>query len=309
MTTHEKYKVLSPLELNRWKKDGKPFHLIDTLLEDHFRKVHLPGAVNACVFQVNFMDQIKRITEEKTATMVVYGSSSRSMDAVCAAGKLYDNGFPDVYVLKGGISGWREAGLPLEGEATGQADDPETLLLLENDTFDVDADRSTLQWWGRNANTTHFGNVRIAKGKLAVNEGIITGAFDIDMDSITNTNLEGDALQPVLIAHLKSDDFFLTRLFPKAVFEIIQAEPVEKPFLSIPNYHVRGSLRIRGISAEQNFMATISRTPENGLAAEAHFDIDRTRWGVIYGSARFFEHLGMHLVYDLISFQVRIIAA
>ena len=55
-------------------------------------------------------------------------------------------------------------------------------------------------------------------------------------------------------------------------------------------------------------MATITKTPENGLAAEAHFDIDRTRWGVIYGSARFFEYLGMHLVFDLISFQVRIIA-
>jgi hypothetical protein len=33
----------------------------------------------------------------------------------------------------------------------------------------------------------------------------------------------------------------------------------------------------------------------------AHFDFDRTRWNVIYGSSRFFEHLGMHLVFDLIS--------
>ena len=47
---------------------------------------------------------------------------------------------------------------------------------------------------------------------------------------------------------------------------------------------------------------------DNGLVAEAHFDIDRTRWKVIYGSTRFFEHLGMHLVFDLISFQVKIVA-
>lgn len=39
-----------------------------------------------------------------------------------------------------------------------------------------------------------------------------------------------------------------------------------------------------------------------------HFDIDRTRWGVICGSSRFFKHLGMHLVYDPISIQVRIFA-
>jgi hypothetical protein len=55
-------------------------------------------------------------------------------------------------------------------------------------------------------------------------------------------------------------------------------------------------------------MATITKTSDNSLAAEAHFDIDRTKWGIIYGSARFFEYLGMHLVFDLISFQLRIVA-
>jgi hypothetical protein len=40
------------------------------------------------------------------------------------------------------------------------------------------------------------------------------------------------------------------------------------------------------------------------MTIEAHFDIDRTRWKVIYGSARFFEHLGMHLVFDPISIQI-----
>ena len=41
---------------------------------------------------------------------------------------------------------------------------------------------------------------------------------------------------------------------------------------------------------------------------ESHFDIDRTRWGITYGSPRFFERLGMHLVFDLISIQLRIVA-
>lgn len=39
----------------------------------------------------------------------------------------------------------------------------------------------------------------------------------------------------------------------------------------------------------------------------AHFEFNRTRWGVIYGSSRFFRHLGMHLVFDLISLQLRIV--
>ncbi|EFK06739.1 rhodanese-like protein [delta proteobacterium NaphS2] len=305
---HKKYHALSPSELNGWIKEKKSFYLIDTLLEDHFRKIHLPGAVNACVFQVIFMEQIKGITDDKEVPIVVYGSSDRSMDAATAAGKLVENGYRDVHLLGGGIEAWRNAGFPLAGEATLVPDNPETLLVLENRSYEVDPDQSTIQWWGRNPNTTHFGNVGIAKGEMTVNDGIITGAVHMDMDVITNINLEGNRLQPVLIAHLKSDDFFLTRLFPEARFDITHAEPVEKPFLSVPNYRVEGALRIRGISAKQGFMATIANTPENGLAAEAHFDIDRTRWGVIYGSARFFEHLGMHLVFDLISFQVRIIA-
>jgi hypothetical protein len=62
------------------------------------------------------------------------------------------------------------------------------------------------------------------------------------------------------------------------------------------------------VKAEQEFMATVTRTEDSGLAIEAHFDMDRTKWNIIYGSTRFFEHLGMHLVFDLISIQVRISA-
>jgi len=308
MADQKKYQKLSPHKLKRWMEGKKSFYLIDTLLDDHFQNVHLPGAVNACVFQVIFMDQIQKMIQDKSLSIVVYGSSSRSMDAVCAAEKLFDHGYKDVHVLEGGLSAWRELKLPLEGKSIGIPDDPEILLSLENGSYRVNTEQSTIMWWGRNSNTTHYGKVRIAEGELTVSDANITGDIIIDMDSISNINLEGNELQPVLISHLKSDDFFLTRLFPKAEFTITHAKPVEKPYLSIPNYHVSGSLKIRGVSAEQDFMATIARTPEKGLTAEAHFDIDRTRWGVIYGSARFFEHLGMHLVYDVISFQVRLIA-
>ena len=41
------------------------------------------------------------------------------------------------------------------------------------------------------------------------------------------------------------------------------------------------------------FEATVNLRPDGGYAIEAHFDIDRTQWGIIYGSSRFFKHLGM----------------
>lgn len=308
MPDQKNYQKLSPHELNRWMEQKRSFYLIDTLVDDHFQRVHLPFAVNACVFEAIFMDNIQKIIHDKSLPIVVYGFSSRSMDAVCAAGKLIDHGYKDVHVLEGGVSAWRDLKMPLEGQSTGAPDDPETFLSLENGSYRVDTEQSTIMWWGRNPNTTHYGNIQIAEGELTVSDGNIEGGVIIDMDSISNIDLQGNELQPILISHLKSDDFFLTKLFPKAEFIISHAKPVEKPYLSTPNYHVSGSLNIRGFSAEQDFMATIAQAPEKGLIAEAHFDIDRTRWDVIYGSARFFEHLGMHLVYDIISFQVRLIA-
>ena len=128
------------------------------------------------------------------------------------------------------------------------------------------------------------------------------------MNSIENINLRGDELQPVLVSHLKSEDFFLVKVFPTAKFNIDRGELAEEPYLSSPNYLVDGTLDIRGVKAGLSFSTTITNTGGNGLVAEAHFDIDRTRWNVIYGSTRFFEHIGKHIVFDLISFQVKIVA-
>jgi polyisoprenoid-binding protein YceI len=97
------------------------------------------------------------------------------------------------------------------------------------------------------------------------------------------------------------------KMFPSAVLTVTEGVPVETPFLSTPNYGLKATLQLRGVKADLAFQATVTKTEGGGLAAEAHFDIDRTRWGAIYGSARFFENLGMHLVFDLISFQVKIV--
>ena len=55
------------------------------------------------------------------------------------------------------------------------------------------------------------------------------------------------------------------------------------------------------------FDATVAPFEEGSFVLEAHFDIDRMRWNVIYGSTRFFEYLGMHKVFDLLSFQIHLI--
>ena len=283
--------------------------LIDVLPPDHFGGRHIPGAKNACVFQISFLDDLAPATPDKQVPIIVYGASPRSQDAATALEKLDRAGYAKASYLAGGLEAWCEAGYELEGEETDRKEDLQTTLTLSDGPYTVDAEASRMEWAGRNANSRHMGTVNIAKGMVDIRDCTITGTVDIDMNTIHNINLEGDELQPVLEAHLRSDDFFFTKLFPKAVFTISEAQSMEPAWLTALNYHVRGELNLRGVSAELEFDATVAPLECGAFALEAHFDIDRTRWNVIYGSARFFEHLGMHKVFDLISFQIRMVFA
>lgn len=61
------------------------------------------------------------------------------------------------------------------------------------------------------------------------------------------------------------------------------------------------------MTKDLDFPVTIAVMEDGNLRVEAHFDLDRTQWGVIYGSSRFFEHLGMHAVFDQISIELRLV--
>ena len=282
--------------------------LIDLLSPEHYGRRHIPGAQNACIFQVSFLDDIGVVAPDKKAPIAVYGASNRSRDASMALDKLDRAGYENVSFLKGGIEAWYDAGFDLEGEAPDQLEDPQTIVTLPDGQYTIDAEASQVEWAGRNPNTRHIGTVDIAEGAIDIQGSAITGSIEINMNTIHNINLEGDELQPVLETHLKSDDFFFTKMFPKAVFTLKGAKRIEPGWVTAPNYRVEGELNLRGVSAHLEFDATVVLIEDGSLAMEAHFDIDRTRWNVIYGSTRFFEHLGMHKVFDLLSFQIHLVA-
>jgi len=308
MNTRKAYDNISAEDLHKRLAAGEPLVVIDTLPSDHFQKAHLPGAENACVFEVVFLDNVKRIVPEQDRKIVLYGSSNWTMDAVTAAEKLVRAGYRNVFVLEGGLRHWATQGYALEGDRPEAAGLEEVPPGLKDRRYGVDVEQSVIGWTGRNPNTTHYGTLSLTGGEIEVKDGRITGLFEIDMTSIKNINLEGDPLQQVLIDHLLSDDFFFTALFPRARFELTSARPIPRATPSAPNFEVKGLLELRGIKKDLAFDANASQGPGGEVNIEAHFDVDRTHWGVVYGSARFFEKLGMHLVFDHISIQLRIVA-
>jgi rhodanese-related sulfurtransferase len=282
--------------------------VIHTLPAEHFQCTHLPGARNACVYQVSFLNDIKAIAGKLDQPLVLYGSSPHSLDAEAAAEKLLRAGYTQVYVLQGGLEAWQAAGLPVEGQ-NAPLPDPATHLPKVDGEYRLDTAASLVGWAGRNQNNKHFGTLKLKSGHIRVQDSAIGGQLVVDMESIENINLAGNDLQPILIAHLKSDDFFFTKLFPTATFTIEGGRLEDQAPLTAANCLLKGTLTLRAISRELEFPATITPRADGGLGLEAHFDLDRTQWNIIYGSSRFFEHLGMHTVFDCISVELRLVLA
>ncbi|MGE4296876.1 MAG: YceI family protein [Desulfovibrionaceae bacterium] len=299
-------------ELTQWMDQGRDFVLLDTLPHDHFAAVHLPGAKNACLYETTFADQVASVLADTAATatgrpIVVYGPDNASRNADVAAAKLARLGHAGIHRLEGGLAAWRAAGLPLHGAAPDTIEPEPPVLPLADRTYLADSHDSVLEWTGRNAHSAHTGTVRLARGLISRSGDIIAGQFEIDMRTIANTDLHDADLRTQLVNHLLSDDFFLVEQFPYAMLSIISARPKVDATIGAPNLEIAAVLAMAGVNARIQFEATITPLDEGRLAMEAHLDIDRTRWQVIYGSGRFFRHLGRHLVFDTISIATRMV--
>jgi polyisoprenoid-binding protein YceI len=290
-------------ELKDLLQRGEPFTLLDVTPEEYYRAAHLPGAKNCCVYETKFLDEAAAAAPDKAGLVVVYGSSIHSLASTTAAEKLERAGWSSVPDYRGGLQDWVAAGLPLErGPAAPAAEQP------RQGRHEIDTAKSNVLWTGRNINGAHTGTIRLKGGWLDVTgEPGASGEVTLDMESIANTDLTDTALNRVLIAHLNSDDFFDTVRYPIATFHLrhVTLNPHARP--GNINADIDGALTLKGVTADLGFPALIEVLPGGALSAEAHFDIDRTRWNVIYGSGKFYERLGQHLVHDNISLSLHIV--
>ena len=55
------------------------FLLIDVLPSEFYEEAHLPGAKDACVYEVNFLDQLRNLAPDKDAPIVLYGSGAQNL--------------------------------------------------------------------------------------------------------------------------------------------------------------------------------------------------------------------------------------
>lgn len=279
--------------------------LLDVLPPEEYARCHLPGAYNACIYEVVFLETAARLVPDRSTPIVVYDATGSTRAASLARERLLTAGYCDVSLLEGGLAAWVAAGNPVEPAAQGELREPRLL----DRRYRVDPERSVLEWTGRNINNRHYGRIALAGGEIVIREGsLASGTITLEMGSISNLDLQDEGYRRMLIAHLRSEDFFDVTRFPTATVTLTGWEAMAGATPGTPNYTVQGDLTIKGITREIRFPAVIAPQEDGSLKAQATIDFDRTLWNVAYGSGKLFERLGMHLVNDLISVELFIVA-
>ena len=296
--------TINCIELNQLLAAAKVV-LVDVLTPEDFEQVHIAGAKNACVYEMVFLDRVAELAPDKDRALVVYDATGATMSAETARDKLVRAGYSKVSVLAGGLAAWRAADFALEGAApVGTA-----AVTARDGEYRIDVEKSSLEWIGRNINNRHYGRIAIAAGELVLCRGCLAeGRIVMDMTSIANLDLEDAFWKDLLLRHLKSDDFFAVERYPVATFNLNGWEPLPDATPGRPNGIVTGTLTIKEVTRPVSFPAVVAPQEDGSIKAHAVLDIDRTLWNVSYGSGRFFERLGMHLVHDLISLELFIVA-
>ena len=199
MEKTQTWKEISTTELQHWLDQGRDVTVIDPFPLEQYEQQHIPGAKNVCVYQVSFPQDLKEVVPDLKQEIVIYSATEMTREGTTAAEKMSRMGYQNIFLLKGGQAGWIDAGYPLEGKEPMSREDEGPFFAMEDALYHVDTGMSVIEWAGRNPNGKHQGTLNLSKGQLTVQGGEVGGSFEIDMTSIKNRDLEGDA--PGLRSH------------------------------------------------------------------------------------------------------------
>ena len=153
----------------------------------------------------------------------------------------------------------------------------------------IDAAKSTIAWVGKKVTGQHSGTLSVKEGTLVFMKNKLKGGtIVVDMTTINTTDLKKGEGKEDLDGHLKADDFFGTTKYPtsKIDFKLISDN-------GNGNYTVTANMTIKDVTAPVKFDILVK-----GKTATTTFNVDRTKYGIKYGSGSFFENLGDKTISD-----------
>ena len=289
-------------QLNEEIKSGPSVPLLLNVLPEEVHAARrIPGSANACVYEVAFLEQVAQLIPAKDRPVVVYGAGEGSLDSAVALEKLRAAGYSRVDIYPDGLAGWEAAGFLLDGD--GRLPAPPAL----NGAYAVDPAESVIRWTGRNLFNHHSGTVGLAGGEIRIAAGVLESArLIVDMTSIACVDLPDPQWNAMLIGHLRAADFFEVDRFPTAEFVADRAQAIDASSEGTPNFVLLGHCTLRGVTKPLEFRMVLASADGKRLTAQTQFEVDRTQFGSIYGSGKFFRYLGKHVVNDHVHLHVKI---
>ena len=174
---------------------------------------------------------------------------------------------------------------------------------VASEKYIIDTKESVLTWEGSMVfgfEEEHIGYVYTSKGELMIEKGqLVGGTVEVDMNTIEYKDKES---KNTPVKHLKSPDYFDVEKFPISTFSITEVAYADRG-----NLKVTGNLTIKGITNPVTFPAKIE-VKDGIVKANGKLVIDRTKWGIRYGSGKFYDNLADQTVSDEIEFHMKIVA-
>lgn len=175
---------------------------------------------------------------------------------------------------------------------------------LPSGSYQADSAKSQINWFATKIiSNAHPGLIDIKSGQLILDSGVLTGGeFVIDMNTMRDIDQTAG-----LIKHIKSADFFDVEKYPEAKFTITKAVLQGNHQNGSASYAINGDLTIKDTTKAIDFQAVLT-VVDNELRGQARFSINRTDWGLNYGSGQFFKELGDKAIKDQIDYDIALVA-
>lgn len=164
--------------------------------------------------------------------------------------------------------------------------------------YTLDTGASSITWTGRRPilEVSHTGTFGFLEGSAVVEDGVITeGNFVIDMQSMS---ADGSGV----LKYLLSDIFFSVDTYPEAEFTLVSvSDRVGRSTLR----DIEGVLTIKNKTNKVKFRGQVNQEQteyaDNVIRTVAAFEIDRTKWGIRFGSGSFFDDVGDKIIDDMVT--------
>ena len=159
-----------------------------------------------------------------------------------------------------------------------------SILMFSSSLFAANLTKSSFHWKGTKLiGEGHHGTIKLKESKVKVKDKkFVSGEFVMDMDSIDCDDLDGKWKNKFL-AHIKNEDFFEVNKYKTAKLVVDKVD----------GNKAYGKVTIKDVTKEISFPISSKGNTYSGMLT-----IDRTKFGVTYGSGNFFKNLGDKTISD-----------